>query len=183
MEGLEGTEISPCGRQAVLQKFTTALTRGLEQLGVTPEPGLQQRGIKSKTHSQKLRKPIDIITEDNLRLLINDCCSASAFHTQNNVLKLSKSKTTCFFFFFISCQQSSSTASILSLGHVEPVPEKYSLIKNLKRLCRLVWIRASAKCHTRKCTASPSSFFFFLTPFYLSLSLVAFKILAKTCFF
>lgn len=52
MEGLEGTEISPGGRQAVLQEFSTALTWCLEKLGVTPEPGLKEREIKIKTRSQ-----------------------------------------------------------------------------------------------------------------------------------
>lgn len=47
MEGLEGAEIPPGGRQAVLQKLTTALTWCLEKLGVTPEPGLQEREIHS----------------------------------------------------------------------------------------------------------------------------------------
>ena len=42
VEGLEGSEVPPGGRQAILQKLPAALARGLEQLYVTPQPGLKR---------------------------------------------------------------------------------------------------------------------------------------------
>ncbi|TSR27740.1 hypothetical protein Baya_11775 [Bagarius yarrelli] len=62
MEGLEGTEVPPGGRQAILQKLTTALTRCLEKLDITPEPegckcGKPEEGDRTSLEEFRLSTP------------------------------------------------------------------------------------------------------------------------------
>ena len=57
MKCLQGSKVSPCWRQSVLQKTATALTWGLEELDVAPQPRL---GGTEKTGAQHLiiTKPV-----------------------------------------------------------------------------------------------------------------------------
>lgn len=48
VESLEGSEVPPRGRQPVLQELPAALARSLEQLYVTPQPGLKGEGREVK---------------------------------------------------------------------------------------------------------------------------------------